>query len=136
MSTIGPERRIAEDLLLFLDGRRVLFDPMTLEQPDQVAESVLQMRKRIGDDLEALPFDSKAVFILRTMRDACLTYLSRVPTPDHAHNAWPGAVNDLRAAIQKQIEELESAYKISMPGGTGRPIARIHIPRPKPKPKT
>jgi len=128
-------QRIASDLLLFMDGRRVLFDPITLEDGELVGKSVLLTRERLDKDLERLPSDSAAIPILRDMRRVCLSYLTRVPKPAEASRHWPGAINDLRRGIRDGLEALESEFGISMPGGTGRPIGRIYIPPPKRPPK-
>lgn len=126
------ERRLVFALLTFLDGRRVLFDPWTLEDPELVAASVLKVRARIDDDLASLEPDADAVASLRAIRAACLQYLTRVPHPEDATNHWPGAINDLRAGVRDGIESLERDYKIAMPGGTGREELRtIYLPGPE-----
>jgi len=126
----GCSRQVVVDLLLFLDGRRVLFDPMTLEEPTHVQDSVLQIRSRLDDDLPRLGDLSDGTPILRTMRRACLQYLTRVPNAAAARENWPAAINELRAGMRDAIEAIERAYDVSMPGGTGRPIRTIYIPGP------
>jgi hypothetical protein len=126
------ERRLVFGLLSFLDGRRVLFDPWTLEEPEQVAASILCIRGRIDRDLACLEPEAKAVEALRAIRTACLRYLTRVPHPQAAPGRWPGAINDLRAGVANGIESLERDYELKMPGGTGREENRIiNIPIPE-----
>jgi len=126
------ERRLVFALLTFLDGRRVLFDPWTLEEPELVANSILMVRARIDDDLASLEPDAEAVASLRTIRTACLRYLTRVPHPEDASKHWPDAINDLRAGVAEGIESLERDYKIAMPGGTGREqFGTIYLPGPE-----
>lgn len=126
------ERRLVFALLTWLDGRRVLFDPWTLEDPERVAASVLEVRVRIDDDLASLEPGAEAVASLRAIRAACLQYLTRVPHPEDAAEHWPGAINDLRVGVGKGIESLERDYKIAIPGGTGREeLGAIYLPRPE-----
>jgi hypothetical protein len=125
------ERHLVSGLLTFLDGRRVLFDPMTLEDPERVAASLLQIRERVDGDLARLQPGAKAGASLRAIRAACLQYLTRVPRPDDAPTHWPDAINELRDGVRKGIEALELDYKLTMPGGTGRPIRTIYIPGPR-----
>lgn len=126
------ERQLIFALLTFLDGRRVLFDPWTLEDPERVADSVLKVRDRIDEDLASLEPDAKAVGSLRAIRAACLHYLTQVPRPEDAAEHWPGAINNLRGGISKGIESLERDYNIAMPGGTGQEeLHTIYIPGPE-----
>jgi hypothetical protein len=130
------ERQLVFSLFNFLDGRRVLFDPWTIEEPQYVAASILEIRRRIDGDLGRLKPKAKAVESLRAIRAACLRYLSRVPHPQDAPAHWPGAINDLRAGVADGIESLERDYDLEMPGGTGRdttPIQIIYIPIPEGK---
>jgi hypothetical protein len=121
------EKRIVHELMLFMDGRRVLFDPMTIEEPTYVAVSVEIIRTRLSSDLERLPRGARATEILLDMRRACLTYLTRVPKPQAAESEWPGAINDLRHAIADGLEALEATYGLSMPNGTGKPTGEMII---------
>jgi len=126
------ERQLVFALLTWLDGRRVLFDPWTLEDPERVAASVLEVRARIDDDLTSLEPDAEAVASLRAIRVACLRYLTRVPHSEDAAQHWPGAINDLRAGVGKGIQSLERDYKIAIPSGTGREELRvIYVPVPE-----
>jgi hypothetical protein len=130
-TTQQRERQIVFALLTFLDGRRVLFDPWTIEEPHYVAASVLEVRARVEDDLANLKPDAKAIASLRAIRTGCLQYLTRVPRPEDAEKHWPHAINDLRAAVGSGIEDLERDYQMAMPGGTGRDPGRvIYVARP------
>ena len=121
------EAAVVRNLFDFLNGRRVLFDPMTLEEPTYVAKSVLQIRDRLELDLSKFGPASKARPILLNMRTACLTYLTSVPTPEASSRSWPAAINDLRAAMSEAIETLETLYGFSIPGGTGGALGVLHI---------
>ena len=128
------ERQLVFALLSFLDGRRVLFDPWTLEEPEHVAASILEIRGRIDGDLARLKPEAKAVEALRAIRAACLRYLTQVPHPRDAPRHWPDAINALRAGVANGIESLEPDYDLKMPGGTGREeTCIIYIPIPEGK---
>jgi pyrimidine deaminase RibD-like protein len=125
------ERQLVFALLTFLHGRRVLFDPWTLEEPEYVAASVLEVRARLDADLANLEPDAKAVDSLWAIRAACLKYLTRVPHPKDAAGHWPDAINDLRDGVGNGIESLERDYKLTMPDGTGREqLIAINLPIP------
>jgi hypothetical protein len=130
LAASASERKILFDLLLFLDGRRVLFDPMTLEEPTYVQESISQIRARLNDDLPRLGEFSAATPILLGMRQSCLDYLTHAPNAGAARATWPTAINDLRTGVHDSIEAIERAYGLSMPGGTGCPIRTVHAPLP------
>lgn len=128
------ERQLVFAFLSFLDGRRVLFDPWTIEESRYVTASILETRSRIDSDFAHLRPEAKAVESLRAIRAACLRYLSRVPYPEDAQRHWPGAINDLRAGVANGIESLERDYDLEIPGGIGRdakPTRVIYIPAPE-----
>jgi hypothetical protein len=124
------EEKVVWELLTYLDGRRVLFDPMTLEEPKLVADSVLLIRDRLDATLARLSPKAAAIPALQGMRQSCLTYLTRVPDPSVAANHWPDAINDLRNGMGEGIESLERSYGLSMPGGTGRAERVIYVRPP------
>ena len=120
MSERRAERRVVSGLLNYLSGRRVLYSPMTLEEPKHVAKSVFQARKRIDRDLRRLQPDANAVQSFIDIREACVDYLNAVPNPARPGADWPAAVGALRLGVQLGIEALEVDYQLRIPHGTGR----------------
>lgn len=124
------ERDIVRKLFAFLEDRRALYVDYCLEIEDQVAQSVLQIRKELTETLQALPDESNAVGPVRAMRAACRRFLTE-PHPDfrnlarHAYRPWgrmdvegsPGffvALGELRATFGAQIATLAFAYEIDV----------------------
>ena len=81
---LEPEREVIRRLLNFLEDRRVLFNPYTLEVEGQVVESVTEIRQRLTRVLDELPEGSHAVPGVKAMRAACRRFLDE-PHPEAPH---------------------------------------------------
>src|ERR1700680_1475395 len=68
----GPsDGKIVRDFVLFLEDRRVLYNPMFLEVVSQVEHSVHEIREQCTKTLQALSPGAFAVTPIRAIRDAC-----------------------------------------------------------------
>jgi len=79
----GSEREVVRNLLVFLEDRRALYNDYAHEIEDQVATSVLDIRKHLTTAIQELDDKSNAVPRLRAMRAACREYL------DSTSERWP-----------------------------------------------
>ncbi|TRW25787.1 hypothetical protein FMM05_06070 [Flavobacterium zepuense] len=70
------ERKIAEKVVIFLEDRRVLYNPFQLETPRYCTQSIIQIREFINQQLYDVKRDSELDKILRAMRSACHKFLS------------------------------------------------------------
>src|SRR4051794_20557658 len=71
----GPsERETVRGLLVFLEDRRVLFNPMELEARGQVDHSIHEIRYGCTDVLRELGERAFAVTPIRAIREACRRY--------------------------------------------------------------
>lgn len=79
----GPdERDIARRLLAYLEDRRVLYNPDSLEVPHHCVESVLDIRRELTRVLGDLDESSGMAPQIRAMRAACRKFLETSDGPD------------------------------------------------------
>jgi hypothetical protein len=69
------EREVVKKLITFLEDRRALYNPFNMETGEWVIESVMEIRKRLTEILQALDQGSDIGFHLRAMRAACRRFL-------------------------------------------------------------
>jgi hypothetical protein len=70
----------ARRVIVFLEDRRVLYDPCQMEVPDHCVRSVIEIRHHLSDELGKLDSGSELAESLRAMRAACWKFLDRVGT--------------------------------------------------------
>lgn len=70
------ERDAVRSLLVFLEDRRVLFNPFHLEVEYQVRQSIQQIREQCNAAIGTLPEASPAIAPLRGIRAACHRFLN------------------------------------------------------------
>ena len=78
------EIRIAQEILNFLEDRRVLYNPYELELPDQCVRSVLQIREFLVRTIGDLPRREGLPEHVRAMLAACRRFLD-----NHAREQLP-----------------------------------------------
>ena len=71
------DRNKIKSFLIFLEDRRVLYNPFHKEVVPWVAESIIEIRKKITDFIPDFDEDSEVVDILQMMRSSCRRYLDR-----------------------------------------------------------
>lgn len=120
-----PERKIIRRLFTFLEDRRVLFNPYSLEVESQVTDSVLEIRKELTNTLNQLPEDSKAAQSVRAIRAVCRKFMDE-PYPEMPHIGWPMmpgreasagffvALGELRAVFGTHLAILAVQYGINI----------------------
>lgn len=69
------ERNIAIKLIIFLEDRRVLYNPVKDENFEYVIASVLKIRERLTRDMELLDRSSELMVLLTEMRRTCRKFL-------------------------------------------------------------
>ncbi|RUW64574.1 hypothetical protein EOA29_40720, partial [Mesorhizobium sp. M1E.F.Ca.ET.063.01.1.1] len=74
-------------LFNFLENRRVLFVPMHFEVPDQVDQSMIQIRNELTQILNDLPENSSAARRVRHLRTASRHFLEDA-LPDYRNIAY------------------------------------------------
>jgi hypothetical protein len=73
-----PDVRIARAVILFLEDKRVLYDPLEVEVEQYCIQSVLSIRQFLTDTLSRQEQGAELTDHLRAMRAACRGFLGSV----------------------------------------------------------
>jgi hypothetical protein len=65
------ERSIAQNIIIFLEPRRVLYSPYEYEMVSSCIHSVVQIKDYLTSALQKIKDDSKLNEYIRAMRNAC-----------------------------------------------------------------
>jgi uncharacterized protein DUF6650 len=98
------DREVTRDLVIDLQGRRVLFQPAQLNE-EWVNESILWIRQRLSEALKQLADGSVAYRLIAQLRDACNSYLTVACDP----RPGPGF---LRPHLQVALDELREGFRV------------------------
>tara|TARA_B100001059_G_C17828917_1_gene583301 strand:+ start:405 stop:881 length:477 start_codon:yes stop_codon:yes gene_type:complete len=71
----------AKNVILFLEDKRVLFNPSNMEDPKHCALSVIEIRTELTRHLQTLPSDSNLASALKRMRKACQAFSNNLGHP-------------------------------------------------------
>jgi hypothetical protein len=120
----AADRDTVRAFIVFLEDRRVLFNPFHLEVEYQVKQSILQIREQCTKAIGVLPDDSFAIPPLRGIRAAChrfldepLTHGSRFHQRDFYGPEGPEfftALGEFRATVGAYVARLAVLYKIDL----------------------
>jgi len=112
------ERKVVRRAFVFLEDCRALYNDFVHEIEDQVASSVLEIRKHLTDAIQELPDKSTAIPRLRAMRAASREYLD---TTQHqpwrpSHFTFLAPLGRLRSLFGINIAYLAVEYGIDIEG--------------------
>jgi hypothetical protein len=114
------EQAKARRLLVCLADRRVLFNLFELEVGPYVVESIVDIRKRLTDDLQDVPADSLLSDSLQAMRAACRKFmdqtqeLRRLHVPYGMDSLIHRSLGELRGVCGLHIAKLACAYDLEI----------------------
>ena len=123
-----PEIDIAKRVLVFLEDRRVLYNPYHLEVVDHCIQSVLEIRDFMTDQIGNLSTKSKLSAHLRVIRAACRKFLNDVQQDPHRSRILgpyhPGtfestfftALGELRASVGMHVVAIALMYGLDIEG--------------------
>ena len=112
--------------MTFLEDRRVLYSPDSLEVPRHCVASVLEIRRYLTGELGQLDAGSDLAGTIRAMRAACRKFLDQVGTDgqnvvvqatQHSHWAsWVfyGALGEMRGTFGVLIARIATQYKLDV----------------------
>jgi hypothetical protein len=114
-------------VVAFLEDRRVLFVPSEMEAPDHCVQSVLEIRRFLTNELQALCGGGELEASLRAMRAACRKLMNTVGGRSDiiafgAHSghwaSWKfnGALGELRGVFGIHIAQLAGAHGLDVEG--------------------
>lgn len=122
----NTERDIAQQVISYLEDRRVLYNPTEMECPDHCVQSVLQIREFLTSKIGELPENTEISKSLRAMRAACRKFLNEVDDPHgdavrfgfhRGHFAsWKflSAIGGLRDVFGIHVAKIAVAYGIDV----------------------
>lgn len=116
---------VARRVLVFLEDRRVLYDPFEVEVPEHCVESVLQIRQFLTAALADQGIGSELAGHLRAMRAACGAFLYRFSSPadisfgDISEDWWLNqelgqALGALRTVFGFQLAQIAARYSLDV----------------------
>jgi len=111
------ERGIIRSLLVYLEDKRALYNPNSLEMGDHVAQSVIQIRSALTDSIQRLQENSIAIPCLRAMRAACREYLDKHDQGfAFHHHKYLIHLGRMRTVFGYYIAQLAIMYGIDIEG--------------------
>ena len=118
-NTTAKER--FRDLLLFLESKRILVNPIEMELKHECIESVLDIKSKLTSITKDIPFKGKDIRILVYV---CNKFLDTVKDDKIPHLIYKKdniswidyqldtAMKDFRTAFREQIRVIEDKYKL------------------------
>ena len=112
-----------QHLLLFLESKRILVNPMYMELKTECIASVLEIKKELVAATKDGLFDDSALAIIRSMLTACNDYLDCIRQESIPHliykdgKSWADptfeiAMKKFRKEFQQAIKQIESDYAL------------------------
>ena len=119
------QRTIARRIIIFLEGRRVLFEAYSSEALCQCIESVTKIKEYLTSELPAINDDSELSTYIRAMRKATNKFLSCFPQnkqdkckycKDGTKEYWyfVAAIGELRGVFGVMVGQIAKAYGIDV----------------------
>lgn len=110
-------------LLLFLESKRILTNPMYMELKEECIESVLEIKQTLVSITKDVDFGETDINIVRSLIAACNDYLDTVRSDSIPHliykdgYSWTDAAFDtamkkFRKAFKNGITQIEDEYKL------------------------
>jgi len=120
------EHEVAREFITYLEDKRVLYVPYSVEQERYVTLSIMDMRKQLTKELQKLRRSSQLREILREMRKSCREFLTRTNSlpPLHLYlyskkpadpiNYFYWSLGEFRKAVGILIGRISDMYKIHL----------------------
>jgi hypothetical protein len=117
--------RVARRVIAFLEDRRVLYVPSEMEVPYHCIESVIEIRRFLTTELQALHGESQLADALQAMRAACRKFMDVTSQGSEivefgAHRghwaSWHfnGAIGELRGVFGVHIARLAASHGLDV----------------------
>jgi hypothetical protein len=119
------ERKIANSVVIFLEDRRVLYNPTEMELPYRCMSSINEIRHFFTETLAELNQKSELAKNLKTMRAACRKFLDTTQSLDNgrvlslshtSYNGWIflSALGELRGTFGMCLSQIVLAYGLNV----------------------
>lgn len=127
------QRAVARRIIIFLEGRRVLFEAIGSEALCQCIESVTKIKEYLTSELPAVDDDSELNSYIRSMRKASNKFLSCFPENKYdkceyckqgTFEYWyfVSAVGELRGVFGIMVGQIAKAYGLDVEDDLARII--------------
>lgn len=114
-------------LLLFLESKRILVNPMYMELKEECIDSVLEIKQTLVSITKDVDFGEKDIDIVRSLIVACNDYLDTVRSDSIPHliykdgYSWADTMFDsammkFRKEFSDSIKQIERTYKLQYKG--------------------
>lgn len=140
VSWTAPEAEvtIARRVITFLEDRRVLNAPGSLESPDHCVESMFEIREYLTKELQGLVAGEELEASLRAMRAACRKFLDRTREADRPirralHlNGWESwiffsVLGEMRGVFGMHVAKLAAQYGLDVEDGLASVLPIIDV---------
>lgn len=116
------QRTIAKRVIAYLEDRRVLYSPSSMEMPDHCIRSVIEMRAHLTHEIGNLDATSELAVTLRAMRAACRKFLDTIHPQQQeitqfgaSHGHWAswvfnGALGEMRGVFGVHLAILAAKF--------------------------
>jgi hypothetical protein len=112
---VETERDEAKKLIIFLEDRRVLYEPFDIEVQDHCIQSVLQIRDYLTNLLSSLESSSKLAQTLRAMRASCRRFLNMSQAKRRpSHVEFVTALGELRGVFGIHLAGIAAKYALEV----------------------
>lgn len=120
-----PEIAVARRVLVFLEDRRVLFNPYHLEVAHECVDSVIDIRRLLTEEIGRLSSESPLAHHLRAIRAGCRKFLdAAAPSPRRGGRSWGGplgsefftALGELRSTVGLHVAALAVMHGLAVEG--------------------
>ena len=122
------EKDIARKEMVFLNDRRVLYEPESVEVSSQCIASIQEIRKHTRDLMENIKNQDSLIFkYLDNICECCRVFLTKYQENEYHHILFVGkdlngkqiaflmGLNDYRRKMARIIKEISMKYKIKLP---------------------
>lgn len=120
-NTTGKD--LFQNLFVYLEGKRILVNPIEIEKKEWCIESVLEIKSVLSSASQGKALKSFDYDVIRALIDSCNQYLDSVSPLDlpgiiyKNGNHWidsgfDSAMKDLRHRIKAEIQKVEAHYHL------------------------
>lgn len=100
----------AKNIILFLENKRVLFNPTSMENASHCAQSVLEIRSEITKFLQALSANSSLSNSLKRMRKSCQEFSNKLGHPKFSGFDHPVQIS----ILERELFKLREKFGVSL----------------------
>lgn len=119
------DRTIARRIIIFLESRRILYDPYEYEILQPCLVSITEIKNYLTNELQQIGEKSELNAYVRAMRTACNKFLSTCPDDEHFryyacrpnnlyHWIFISSIGELRGVFGVMIGQMSKAYGLDV----------------------